>query len=856
MIRKTCGFLAATLLLGFASCSDDNPWTGVESGKGAIRLSLKADGNVMSAIPQTRAEEGNLFMLPEMKDFRIHLMKPNGETQLHCYHDEFLREESFPTGVYTLKCYYGDINEEGFELPYFEGEEEVTVLENKTTEVSIDAKVANSLVSLNYTDGFRNYMKSWSSTVHSEGHSYVEIPAEETRPAFLHPGQVNVAVTFENPQGKKLTLSPADFPAEPGHHYKVTLDVNDGDNGVAVFSVIFDDGLTQEDVNIDLTEELFTAPAPKVNLAGFEESEGTTPELEFLAGAAPDGQYRYNVISYGGLKDVKLTLNVIKGDQSLARELNLISASGEAQAQLAALGIDCKGIFRNPDKMAIIDFSKLPSKLPAGEYELSVVATDMLTRQSAPATVRINSVLPTLEVTPVSAIYGLNTGTLTVKYNGAHPESDITFKAMNKYGEFVDAELVPNTVKSVRRRLIEDKEYTMTIKLPDFGDRTEEPVEVYLLGELKQTVKLPVEFPKYEVKADGFAKKVMLKVEPEDPALIPVITESLKIYSGGNQIKSNVDRNADTGIITVNGLDQEQSYEFTVSLLNANTESKAVSFTTEEAKDIPNGNFSDVNETINLQNIQSGGSFTGIAFNLTSTPKYYVKVNIKRSTPVDWASLNPLTCYTESKNRNTWFMVPSTWTENGETVIRSVGYNHSGTTPASSGGTADYWCKNSPTQAQLDKVAGELFLGTYSFTGQEDRTDGISWNSRPSSLSFDYSYAPVNGEEGEAYVKVLSSSNDVLASGTVYLGASSNKQSVTLDISGYAFGCKAAKIMVGFKSTKSGVSPSVIIPTGDGLNDNVAKWNNFTQNVSLPDNQYKALATGSVLTISNVKLNY
>ena len=70
-------------------------------------------------------------------------------------------------------------------------------------------------------------------------------------------------------------------------------------------------------------------------------------------------------------------------------------------------------------------------------------------------------------------------------------------------------------------------------------------------------------------------------------------------------------------------------------------------------------------------------------------------------------------------------------------MIRSVGYHHDGTNPAGSGGNFNtkYYCENAP--AELERSAGELFLGEYSFTG--GRTDGITFTSRPSSLTFDYS---------------------------------------------------------------------------------------------------------------------
>ena len=700
-------------------------------------------------------------------------------------------------------------------------------------------------------------MKSYSSTLHSEGHSYVKMEENETRPAFLVPGEVSLAVTFENPQGQSLTLQPAQFDAKPGHHYNIKLDVNGGEVGVAVLSVIFDDELTAETVNIDLTPELFTAPGPKVNLDGIDAVEGVTPELEFLAGEAPDGKYKFNVLSYGGLKEVKLTLNVLEGDGALARELNLISASEEAQAELKALGIDCKGIFKNPDKMAQIDFSKLPALLPAGNYEVSVVATDLLTRQSDPVTVKINSVKPNLHVTPVSAIYGLNTGTVSVEYNGSHPEDDITFKAMNKWGEFVDAPIIPGMMKSIKKKLIEDKQYSITISLPEFGDRQEVPVKVYLFGEEKAEVKLPVEFPEYEVKADGFARKVKIKVEPKNTNLVPVITENLHVYNGGSEIKgSAISRDTDNGIITITGLTQQNTYAYTVSLVDANTQTKDVNFTTEEERQIENGGFDNIEETISIMNINAGGEYKSLLWSQTFNTS-----DIIVSTPTGWANLNPITCYTNASIKNTWCMVPSTYMNDGAVVVRSVAYSHDGPIPEldDHSRTTYYYSQKAPSSFGAYS-SGELFLGTFSFDGSIQRTDGIEFSSRPESLTFQYSYVPYGSEVGEVTIKLIDDGDNIIASKTEDLISQSSMTSKTVSLPSYSFGKKAARIQISFKSTKGNVD--VKIPTGTDLNDTSNRDNGTSasppigRGYHIKSNLYKALATGSVLTIDNVKLNY
>ena len=89
MIKKTCGALALSLLLGMTSCSDDTFWEG-ETGHGSIALSIERNSSVKDAVPQTRAEGSDLFTVPDVKDFKIHLKKADGSTHTHLFHDEFV----------------------------------------------------------------------------------------------------------------------------------------------------------------------------------------------------------------------------------------------------------------------------------------------------------------------------------------------------------------------------------------------------------------------------------------------------------------------------------------------------------------------------------------------------------------------------------------------------------------------------------------------------------------------------------------------------------------------------------------------------------------------------------------------
>ena len=844
-------------LMALSACNDDNPWMG-PAGRGGISLQVNADGSVKDALPQTRADQ--LFSVPDANDFSIKLEKIDGSySKTFANVDDFKAEDGFPTGSYTISAFYGNPEDEGFEVPYFEGTEQVTVLEARDTEVSITSKVANSLVSLAYTDNFKNYMTAYSARLHSEGHSYVDIPSEETRPAFVAPGNVGLTVSFTNPQGQSVTIQPTEFVAQPGHHYHITLDVNGGNVGVASLVVSFDDTLSKEDVTIDLSEELFTSPAPSVKTQGFTSGE----EVEFLAGEAPADKYRFNVISHGGLKEVILTVASDSFTPQFGKEINLMEANASQQQQLADLGIDVRGIFKNPDQMAYIDISELPMHLPAGSYTVSVVAKDSFTRVSDPASITFTAVAPTLEVTPLSAMAGINQGSLEVSYNGSNPEKDITFQALNKNGIFVDSPVITCT-KATRTRSIPVNDYIFTIQLAD-TDHDPIPVKVFLYGNEVKTVNLKVEEPSFSLASDGFATKAYIKVEASDDQLA-LITANLRLFKDGAAIPDGniVSRNTENGIITISGLEPSHSYQIQGTLRSSVSDNNPkVTVQTESDLQLANGGFDQVERTIN-ETINSGGQYKAGS---SSSRFVYNTADVVVDVPLrstGWATLNPLTYFTGSTSKNTWFMVPSTFMDaNGAVVIRSVAYSHEGVEPegVTNGGLSTKYFNGTAPDFQF-RSSGELFLGSYDFTGSANRKDGISFASRPSSVTFDYSYVPYNSEMGDVYVAVLDASGNVIASKTVNITSASNS-SMTVTLPEYEYGRKAASLRISFRSSNGSVSTKV--PSGDDLNERYDADNSvLNAHVSppsgsgfhVPDNLYKALSTGSVLTVDNVKLNY
>lgn len=846
-------------LVGLASCANEAPWGNGSRGKGVINLKLTADADVKDALPSVRAGAPEL-MAPDIADFSIELRNlDTGMVQTWTSLEEFNKEEGFDVGSYTLTAYYGNIKDCGFYKPYFMGKTDVNVLEGRESSVDVTAQLANVMLSVDYTDAFRSYFSDFSVTAHTDGHANVVFGRSETRAGFLPAGDVTLQLTMTNPSGKTVIITPAQFPAVARHHYHVTFDVNADPMGGAALEIVFDDSLTTENVVFQLTDELYNAEAPIVHAEGF--TSGQT--VEALSGNSAPSQIKFETICKAGIQSAVLKIAQVGGSVQYTppfnTELDLVEADESTQYQLGENGIKVAGIFKNPEQMAIVDLTDLPRYLPEGTFEITFTVTDALGRNEENPVVLNLSTLPiNLEVTGGSAFYeypgtAVTTtptvdATVMVTYNGLNPAECISFKNKCRTGIFKDCDIVEFR-ESNGTRSFDDKTYIFKIKVCDV-ETSPLPMELWFNGVKRADFTIEIIEPEYSLIADPFATYARFKVETTNAEDVPTIVNGLTLYKNETAVdKSLISTDPEKGFLTMYGLDPDTDYTIGYSLTsrpNGIPESQTLKIHTEKSISLNNGDFSNSHRTIDL-NMQVGGNYQCGAITYSNWSQ------VKVDEPTMWATINEKTFYKNAKTVNSWFTVVSTYLENGQAVIRSVGYDHYGTLPSRTGsfGSTTHYNTNTPTISS--KASGELFLGEYSFNGTETRKDGIAFESRPSSLSFDYSYIPHNSDMGLAKVDVLDASGNVIASGSRNITSSVDMKSESIALDGYPFGTKASSIRIQFKSSRGDFS--VNIPNPD-----VDSWGGALPvtpyHHNLGENNYHSFASGSVLKIDNVKLNY
>lgn len=150
--------------------------------------------------------------------------------------------------TYTIKAYSADkdMETQGFEaLPYYEGQSSVLIEANKAKSVKVACKLAQTMVSVSCSETFKSTFAGY--TCYIEGADALSIPfvEGEERAAYVKAGQaLTVKVDFGN--GKSFSQE-ITAKAEAAYHYKVNLDITDGNAG---FDISVDQTIHQYDVTV------------------------------------------------------------------------------------------------------------------------------------------------------------------------------------------------------------------------------------------------------------------------------------------------------------------------------------------------------------------------------------------------------------------------------------------------------------------------------------------------------------------------------------------------------------------------------------------------------------------------------
>ena len=871
------------------SCMDENPWGNKVDDTGTIVLSLTTDESINTSKPLFRSGEEDVTNPaettknlsdytqnnPVIDKFKITIEKADGlkgsQTWTWETYSEFkekMASTTFPVGSYTITATYGEKNQHGFDAPYLEGRKTFSVLAGRESNIALEAELANSMAIITYTDNFKNYMADCHASFSTPGNvENLVYTKDETRAAFIVPGAKTEAsklnVHFTTKKGKTNDIEVNSFTPIAKNLHNIKLDIKqNGDYDDAKLTITFDDKAAgEETIEIDMTQAL--APGPEITCDGFENNQHLDMSENEIS------KLGMTVKVPAGFTSAELSI-VSDPANSLAwltdNKIDLCAVTDDSQLKADGLAVNgFAGDIPKTNAFAFIDFTKLLEKLPTGKHTISLLVTDK-NGNTKTATVIVDSQEVSANyienITP-AATYASNELTVAVDYTGKTPE-ELTFFAQNPDNtwQILSVTSTKATTSSSTRAYeakqciyhlsgISIKSHQVNIRAyRNYKDGDEN-------DESKAIVSFPVKVnvPEYTISAhDAFSKFAYLQITPKNPDDLKVISENLKLTSDKGDINFTCDAN---GIVIITGLTSGTDYALKSKITEDDQWGSVYGISTEKELAIPNGDFSESDIKLESGTLDVGGQWHP----MLGTNRQ-IKSSFSHQVSKTWATINKKTAWSGSIPRNTWYVVPSSWIEGEKAIIRNVGFSHSGRELNNTGSTANttYYCTDTPSNEELEKAAGELFLGSYSFNGSENRTEGTAFASRPTYISFDYTYSLEEKEKkadnGLVVVKILDSQNNVIAKSDDVLLSAGTETAKSISLIYDPFNGKASKLYICFKSSNQ-ATPPIHIPTGTELNEGLKTYLGDNKGVfNIAANTYHAVATGSVLTIDNVTAHY
>lgn len=195
----------ATLCWMLAGCSGENLLQEYGEGTGYLRLTL---GSVdVELTSTTRAEAGSLpdALIPKAEDFMIDIQmgKESVEGFPKPYSELTAEGVELTAGGYTVTAYCGD-NNPIQATPYFSTSVQVQILPGKATETTLNAVLANAMLTPAVSTSLQNHYTDWTLTVKAGDASMTLANKEKTDGyLFVQAGQpVNAVFEGTNILGK------------------------------------------------------------------------------------------------------------------------------------------------------------------------------------------------------------------------------------------------------------------------------------------------------------------------------------------------------------------------------------------------------------------------------------------------------------------------------------------------------------------------------------------------------------------------------------------------------------------------------------------------------------------------------
>ena len=750
-VNAKLNYLFFFFLFLFSGCEVDE-----NEESGSLFLNLSSDFSITAV---TKAETKAITDGPSVNDFKVAVYQGESGTSLYKTWNSFAdmgSEVNLPQNTYVLKASYGEQHKGAFETPYYEGSAPFSIIKKKSTSVSVVCKIANTKVTLEYSDGFKQYFKDWTAKVASTGDS-LTITKDETRATYFEPGQVGMNLMMTRQDGKTLQYAPPVIATEGGKHYRVRLDVTTGGAGGVNLVIKFDKTTEEKPIYVDISgDNPVIVSAPYISSTGFSSGMPITVTEGTSVGKV------YTLVN----ARAKIKSCVLRTDSRSLFDNGWPASVDLADPTANVSGL--KGITSTQGmkgaQMAEIDVTELIPLLPASSqtsllHTFFLEVTDETGKKNDEFVLMAQMSVPGFRLLNLEGIDTSN-GSALIRFEMTSGDVEkIMVEAKNDYGIWSKLDWkekpkltnVANIYSGVITIKVDDKK---DVRLNyNNGARISNSSTLYGGNYSFELEMADGQTADPTVNSYIWATKAYVKVK--NAYISPYKLSFRKDSKDGDELETEILMD---NTILIKGLDEGTSNTIVAVVKDAVAQSKPFTIKTEDEVQLPNSDFESWNN--DARTIQQGGKTVYKSLGKEKEGNPLSKEVIKYD-PIEWSTLNDKTCSWDAKNLNTWYVIPSTT----RSINHSKGYYSACVRSVSWDDDGEPIQKNYDAKSQLvDKYgrpippeirytsAGKLFLG-----GSIDDNSKIGYKlvSRPLFLNFQYLYQPVGNMSDIGVVRVV-----------------------------------------------------------------------------------------------------
>lgn len=235
------------------------------SEKGKMMVNLNSDVSFLTS-KESKTRVLDLSPYKEVANYTVELKSASGDIIQSNRYSEMELTQEVPPGTYTIRAYYGENVNAGYDKLYMEGLQTFTIEEGENKIISFACIPANVKVCLKYSDDFFTYYSDCTVGLKTQylTDAFKMAKDDIDKELYLKAGMnETLSLTFELKDKNGITVIPADFEVQtvtinPRNFLTITVKpklVNVDGGQIRGVTVAIDNGVTEENVDVTLPDD-------------------------------------------------------------------------------------------------------------------------------------------------------------------------------------------------------------------------------------------------------------------------------------------------------------------------------------------------------------------------------------------------------------------------------------------------------------------------------------------------------------------------------------------------------------------------------------------------------------------------